>query len=113
MCEHCLDVICDGKRPPVTDAMRALAGLCWDWYRMPGNDTGGPLHITLDDMNVEDSNIRYCRSNGLGPDDYWPEYRTTERDALLIQICDGLLGLSVPERAMVVHIADPYGEIRP
>jgi hypothetical protein len=109
MCEHCLDEITEGKRPPVTDAMRDLAGLCWDWYRMPGNDTGGPLHITLDDMNVEDSNIEFCRTNGLGPDGFWPP----ERDALLTQICDGLLALSEGERAMVVHIADPYGEVRP
>lgn len=81
---------------------------------MPGNGIGGPLHVTLDDMNIEDSNIEFCRESGLGiREDYWPEYRTPGRDALLGTICDGLLALSEGERAMVVHIADPYDDARP
>lgn len=32
---------------------------------MAGNSTGGVLHVVLDDMNVEDTNIDWCLNNHL------------------------------------------------
>lgn len=113
MCEHCVEEITEGKRPPMTDEMWQLAGLVWDWYRMPGNDTGGVLHIVLDDYNIEDHCLDYCAearyydSNGECAET--PPDVAAARDAIV----DGLRPLTEPERVMVVHSADPYGSFRP
>lgn len=114
MCEHCLDEITEGKRPPVTDEMWELAGLCWDWYRLDGNATGGALHVVLDDMNIEDQSITYCREH-LGT--VWlndgPEPAPATMVSLGAAIVDGLMKLTEGERAMVVHVADVYDPVRP
>lgn len=31
-----------------------------DYYRKPGNETGGSLHIALDDGNLTDDDLRWC-----------------------------------------------------
>ena len=35
------------------------------YYAKPGNLAGGNLHIVLDDGNVEDENIEWCRERCL------------------------------------------------
>jgi len=119
MCEFCLDVITQGNRPPMTDQMWTLAAIAWDWYQLPGNDCGGELHVVLDDMNVEDDCLAFCRNAairaaGLGPIEHLAE--RVDPDVLLLiasTILDGLQELTEPERAMVVHFADVYGSKRP
>jgi hypothetical protein len=93
--------------PEMTDAMWELAGLCWDWYRLPDFGTGGPLHIVLDDTNVEDGSINWCIEHA---DEYGGSASTEE---LMRKITDGLLALTEAERAVVTIEADPYGDTRP
>ncbi len=33
-----------------------------EYYTRPGNSCGGNLHIVLDDGNVDDHNVEFCRS---------------------------------------------------
>ena len=40
--------------------MTEILDLIKDYYSKDGNGTGGNLHITLDDWNLEDSNIKFC-----------------------------------------------------
>lgn len=115
MCEQCLDWITDGVRPPMTSAMWELAGLCWDWYQMDGNDTGGALHVVLDDMNIEDHSLAWCRTESIHTlwTDRGREPAPPEYVAAATKILDGLAALDDAQRAMVVHMADVYGPTRP
>ena len=40
--------------------MKDTARLIRQWYEVPGMEVGGPLHITTDDQNVEDSSLLFC-----------------------------------------------------
>lgn len=40
------------------------------YYKLPGNDTGGILHVVLDDGNLEDDHIRSCMENAVADGDY-------------------------------------------
>lgn len=51
-----------------------------DYKKIDGHGTGGPLHVVLDDMNVEGRSIRWCVNAWLpqhpcGPskNPWWPE----------------------------------------
>jgi hypothetical protein len=113
MCESCVDMyVADSgatEWPEMTDAMWELAGLCWDWYRLPGNAVGGPLHIVLDDTNVEADHIEWCIEHAEHHDG--PMSDSTKE--LMRKITDGLLALTEAERAVVTIEADPYGDERP
>ena len=71
------------------------------YMQMPGHSTGGPLHIVLDDMNVEKHHIRWCVEEWLpahpcGPADnrWWPaEWAAHDCMAETKQIADILLAL--------------------
>lgn len=41
----------------MTDELRSAIA---DYYRNPACNVGGPLHIVVDDGNVEEVNIRWC-----------------------------------------------------
>lgn len=106
--------------PKITDemieaAMWELAGLCWDWYQLPGNDVGGALHVVLDDMNIEDRNLAWCRTESIGV--LWTDEGRVpappEYVAAATAILDGLAVLDDAQRAMVVHMAVVYGPTRP
>lgn len=49
--------------PAVTDEMKEAAALIGALYANPAGSTGGPLHITTDDNNVEDGNLEFCRKD--------------------------------------------------
>ena len=42
-----------------------------DYYAKPGNSVGGSLHIVLDDENIEDVHVEFCRDQARekGDDD--------------------------------------------
>lgn len=101
MCYYCLVNVYKGESLPMSPGMWRLAGLAWDWYQLRGNDTGGALHVVLDDMNVDDESLHWC---GARPS-VFPDLQG--------EIVSGLLELSEPERALVVHRADVYGSVRP
>lgn len=112
MCESCVREITKGHHPPMTPDMWRLAGLAWDWYRMPGNGVGGVLHIVLDDYNVDDRSLDFCMNDSR----HWSFDEGGDRATMLAardKIVAGLRLLSEPERVMVVRSADPYGPVRP
>jgi len=60
------------------------------YYEKCGNSSGGSLHIVLDDGNVSDHNVRYCR-----------EYAIKNGDADGVVLADALLYLSIEQRRKV------------
>ena len=113
--------ISNNNPPLVTEEMRTLAGLAWDWYRLDGNETGGALHITLDDYNVEDVDLDYCATLDTRYSGRWTEGEWVDEMepyppgaiALRDRIIAGLRSMTLQERVVVVHVADPYGSVRP
>lgn len=55
------------QRPSTPDVIAAAKA----YYQQPGNICGGSLHIVLDDHNLEDCHIIYCRdyAKDRGDDD--------------------------------------------
>lgn len=53
----CQVILARGGKPTVPE----VAPLVKAFYAMWGNGVGGSLHIVLDDGNVEDSSIEFCR----------------------------------------------------
>ena len=47
----------------------ALLQRCRDYYKIPGNECGGSLHIVLDDGNTEPHFIGYCAVYAARHDD--------------------------------------------
>lgn len=79
--------------PKVTDEMEEAAALIGALYANPAGGTGGPLHITTDDNNVEDSNLAFCRKNI----DEWTGYDSTpEQEHRAKVISDWILDLLEP-----------------
>ena len=37
-----------------------IHGAVTHYYRRPGNEVGGPLHLVLDDYNLDDASIDFC-----------------------------------------------------
>lgn len=60
-----------------------------------GNAAGGVLHIVLDDGNLEDSYILFCKEEAI-----------KKNDKLAIKICDELLMLTHDEREIVYKCTD-------
>lgn len=114
MCERCVIEQTGGNIPPITDEMRTLAGKAWDWYRLAGNDTGGVLHVLLDDYNTDDRVLDYCEEQ-LGW--MWSDDGKVDADQehrqLGAEIIAGFRVLTIPERVVVVHEANVYSEVRP
>jgi len=70
-----------------TVAMNAAITACRNYYQTPGNETGGSLHIILDDGNVEDGNLWFCLSECVN-----------KRDFDGVWICSMLLRWPIKER---------------
>jgi hypothetical protein len=49
ICRKAIAIVSRGDKPTVSEA-RWLKDL---WYRIPGNEVGGELHVILDDGNLE------------------------------------------------------------
>lgn len=114
MCEACVDHYTRGHRPPMTDPMWELAGQVWDWYQLDGNDTGGVLHVVLDDYNVEDRCLDYCEPQlGWMWDDGVKVVATEQHRKAGAEIIAGLRALTEPARAVVIRHADVYASTRP
>ncbi len=48
-------------KPIVTD----VAPMVRAYYARPGNEAGGSLHIVLDDGNVTDADVQFCRDRAV------------------------------------------------
>ena len=58
-----------------------------DYYSKPGNGAGGSLHIVLDDGNLDNKDILFCR-----------EWAEKENDADGVVLADVLLSMSKTQR---------------
>ena len=60
-----LGIVCEmafhAKKPTVPD----VAPLVRSYYAKPGNEAGGSLHIVLDDGNVTDADVEFCRNRAI------------------------------------------------
>lgn len=58
-------------RGPIPDKPRSrptverVVGLVRAYRSLPENDCGGSLHIVLDDRNLEDSHVAFCRDYAI------------------------------------------------
>ena len=66
-------------------------------YRTPGGECGGPLHIVLDDGNIETEHIQWCIDH---IDDKGYEV-SEELKALCLECADVMLQLSERDRCKV------------
>lgn len=59
MCSNCVrEYMLDGDEvPPLTGEMRFVANLISVFYTLDGCSVGGPLHVVLDDYNLEDNHL--------------------------------------------------------
>lgn len=80
-------------------------------YANPAGGTGGPLHITTDDYNVDTSNLDYCHTHL----DEWVGYDCTAEQELRVKalsrwILDLLYPMSTAERSVTMALA--HGSLR-
>lgn len=68
------------------------------YYRKPGNEVGGNMHVVLDDYNLEDWCIAYCRDRSaeLNDDDG-------------VRLASLLLQMTGTQRRVASTRADKYG----
>lgn len=52
-------------KPPNRPTVPEVAALLAAYGRKPGNGVGGSLHIVVDDGNVSDSDLHYCRQHAV------------------------------------------------
>lgn len=106
------------KLPDPTPEHVEIMKLMWEFYQLPGCSVGGPLHITLDDCNVEDHCLEFCREALNDPNGYFwnhnDEKITLEEGEKIKdvgnRILDALFAMpSHSERAITINRADVYG----
>lgn len=70
------------------------------FYELPGNICGGNLHIVLDDDNLEDEHVKWCRAEAE---------KANDQDAMFM--ADVLLLYTEDERFEILATRDmsPYG----
>ena len=101
MCWECIEDA-GAENEPLTAEMAELVDLIAEFYDMPdtedgrGMTCGGPLHIVLDDSNVNDSDIVWCLNEAAVD---WPD----DVAAAAERIGVGLLLLSIAQRTRVVN----------
>lgn len=80
-------------KPTVSDVLKLVR----EYYSKPGNGAGGSLHIVLDDGNLKDEDILFCR-----------EWAKKEKDEDGVVLADLILSLSKTQRRKLY-----YGPNRP
>jgi hypothetical protein len=97
--------------PKATNEMIECAAYVSALYANPAGGTGGPLHVTVDDYNIDDINLDGCR-NGI---DNWESYDETPEQELRVKalsrwILDLLYPMSTVERSVTLALA--HGSLR-
>lgn len=90
----------DGQRIAQQENVRAVTAMIEQLYRMPDCQTGGPLHVVVEDTNVGDEFLEMSTAEG-----YTPEV-VAHAQAVL----DALRPLTVQERAVATVSADTREE---
>jgi hypothetical protein len=87
-----------------SDVLRAAQAVLYAYLELPGNETGGSLHIVMDDFNYEDEHVRHCVEHaeatfipGAGARPDWHK----EADPAGAAVARMLLTLSIEERAAI------------
>ena len=116
--EYVLDIECWDEEehpwetitwPPFTVAMLRLAALIEPFYSLPSCGTGGPLHVVVDDYNLDAESLTFCRRNLEDPNESgyyasaWPEVHQ-----MALEILDLMDGMSEPERATALAKGDGF-----
>lgn len=78
-----------------SEDMEEIAWMIAQWYKQPGCETGGPLHIVTDDQNVEDDDLIFCHEQLLVSD--------VGSKHLALEILVGLATMSIAERFTVCN----------
>lgn len=91
--------------PEATKEMLECAGYITALYGNPAGDTGGPLHVVVDDNNVDDENLAFGRKNI----EEWGEYeddkeRMEKCKVLGGWILDLLEPLTPAERSVTIEL---------
>lgn len=129
MCWHCVTES-GGDEVVLTDDMKRLSNLIWDWYHAPDeneygqiNGSGGSLHVQLDDHNLEDEHltddwnlrtVEWGKNSGWVPceprpyNNYSPE--TFELGQIIVE---RLRDYNEAERNAIVYHADVYQSEKP
>jgi hypothetical protein len=94
MCHGCLRNYDAQSALPASPEMERVAQLVRDLYDMDEGICGGPIHVQLDDFNLEDQFM-----DGIYESDYSEEIKTLAR-----QILDGLRPMTLPQRAATVGV---------
>lgn len=71
------------KKPTIPEVLPLIQA----YYAKPGNGVGGNLHIVLEDLNVEDSHVRWCL-----------EYAEKQGDTDGVELAKLLLAMSKTQR---------------
>lgn len=99
MCVDCVEKFTDGEDILMTENMEALVELIHELYGT--YPTGGPLHIQLDDYNLEDRFITY---NHINADAIAPPDKMADM-ALCLELMELMMDMTVAQRATAVHKA--------
>ena len=75
---------------PSIQFMRAIVHA---FYELEGNIVGGSLHIVIEDYNIEDSHIMWCRN-----------YALEKQDMDGVLMCDLLLLFTEDEREKILEL---------
>lgn len=108
MCMNCLYEYVDDALPEMTDDIRRAALIVKSIYDTFEGCTGGPLHVILDDYNLEDR--YFCKSEEAlrelaGPD--CPDWLLD----LAWRATTALVRLPLPERAYAIALGN--GDLSP
>lgn len=68
-----------------------------EFYRMPGNEVGGSLHIVLDDKNLADHHVASCI-----------EFARERGDAEGERLAETLARMSVTQRRKLANLPGKY-----
>lgn len=101
MCQDCWNR--RGAPKIVTAKTLEAAHLIADVYCV--TNAGGYLHIAVDDWNLDDDDIQWCRDNMDTPPDYMLGRKPTPEE---IGCADVLLKLTEEERASALAIYDGF-----
>ena len=97
-----------GEWPPLTDVMIETSLLINQLYHLPQCGTGGPLHITTDDSNVDDGSLGFCWDQVSLRDGWWQERQTEEETDEMVRVCSAILwglgSMSISERGVAVML---------
>jgi len=80
-------------KPTVPDVIPLIEA----YYKKPGNEVGGNLHVVLDDYNIDTASVQFCLDQA-----------TAENDADGVKLAEMLLQMSRTQRLKAATKAKKY-----